>query len=180
MAATAAADRAETLVPHNHLMAALLGQRDELLRLVEGAFPRTQITVRGNLISVDGEEAERVARLFDELVLVLESGQGLDAAKVARTIDMVREDLRPSEVLNVEVMRAGHGPHDPAPHRRSEALHRRHRGQHDHLRHRPRGHRQVLPRRGARRAGAPVAPGEPDHLDPSGRGGRRAARVPPR
>ena len=103
------ARRAETLVPHNHLMAGLLGQRDELLRLVEGAFPSTQIAVQGNLITVEGPEAERVARLFDELVLVLQSGQGLDAPKVARTIDMVREDLRPSEVLNAEVVRGAGG-----------------------------------------------------------------------
>jgi phosphate starvation-inducible protein PhoH and related proteins len=101
--------RAETMVPHNHLMAGLLGHRDELLRLVEGAFPETRIAVQGNLITTSGPEAERVARLFDELVLVLESGQGLDTAKVARTIDMVREDLRPSEVLNSEVVRAARG-----------------------------------------------------------------------
>jgi len=102
-------ERAETLVPHNHLMAGLLGQRDELLRLVEAAFPNTRIAVQGNLITVDGPEAERVARLFDELVLVLESGQGLDPAKMARTIDMVREDMRPSEVLNSEVVRGAKG-----------------------------------------------------------------------
>jgi phosphate starvation-inducible protein PhoH and related proteins len=101
--------RAETVVPHNHLMAGLLGHRDELLRVVEGAFPQTRIVVQGNLISAEGPDADRVARLFDELVLVLESGQGLDAAKVARTIDMAREDLRPSEVLNAEVMRAARG-----------------------------------------------------------------------
>ncbi|MGH9088124.1 MAG: PhoH family protein [Acidimicrobiales bacterium] len=90
-------------------MAGLLGHRDELLRVVEGAFPQTRIVVRGNMISAEGPEADQVARLFDELVLVLESGQALDAAKVARTIDMAREDLRPSEVLNAEVMRAARG-----------------------------------------------------------------------
>ena len=99
----------ETMVPHNHLMAGLLGQRDELLRLVEGAFDDVRIAVQGNLITVEGSEAERVARLFDELVLVLESGQGLDATKVARTIDMAREDLRPSEVLSAEVVRSARG-----------------------------------------------------------------------
>jgi len=101
--------QAETLVPHNHLMAGLLGQRDELLRVVEGAFPTTRITVRGNVISTDGPDAIRVARLFDDLVLVLESGQVLDAPTVVRTIDMVREDLRPSEVLSSEVVRGSRG-----------------------------------------------------------------------
>ena len=35
------------LVPGNHLMVGLLGQRDELLRLVEGAFGGARILVRG-------------------------------------------------------------------------------------------------------------------------------------
>jgi phosphate starvation-inducible PhoH-like protein len=105
----AAPARAQTTVAHNHLMAGLLGPRDELLRLVEEAFPDTRISVQGNMISTEGSDAERVARLFDELVLVLESGQGLDAAKVAHTIDMVREDLRPSEVLNAELVRSARG-----------------------------------------------------------------------
>ena len=48
-------------------------------------------------------------RLFDELVLVLESGQALDATKIARTIDMVADDLRPSEVLRHEVVRGAKG-----------------------------------------------------------------------
>jgi phosphate starvation-inducible protein PhoH and related proteins len=102
-------EHAETLVPHNHLMAGLLGQRDELLRVIETSFPQNRIAVQGNAISVDGPQPERITRLFDELVLILESGQGLDATKLRRTIDMVQEDLRPSEVLNSEVMRAAKG-----------------------------------------------------------------------
>ena len=97
------------LVPGNHLMAGLLGQRDELLRLVEDAFSGAHIVVRGNEISIDGEEAERVGRLFEELVLLLQSGQGLDLIQVARTIDMVKDDVRPSEVLTSEVLRSSRG-----------------------------------------------------------------------
>jgi phosphate starvation-inducible PhoH-like protein len=105
----AALSRTETMVPNTHLMASLLGPHDELLRLVEHSFPEDRIAVQGNRIAVDGPEAERLSRLFEELVLVLESGQGLDAAKVRRTIDMVREDVRPSEVLNAEVLRGARG-----------------------------------------------------------------------
>jgi phosphate starvation-inducible PhoH-like protein len=97
------------LVPGNHLMAGLLGQRDELLRLVEEAFSGAHIVVRGNEISIDGEDAERVGRLFEELVLLLQSGQGLDLIEVARTIDMVKDDVRPSEVLTSEVLRSSRG-----------------------------------------------------------------------
>jgi phosphate starvation-inducible PhoH-like protein len=100
---------AETVVPHNHLMAGLLGHRDELLRIIEAAFPDTQIAVQGNRITTTGPDAVRVARLFDELVIVLQSGQGLDGPQVSRTIDMVREDLSPSEVMNAEVLRGSRG-----------------------------------------------------------------------
>jgi phosphate starvation-inducible PhoH-like protein len=94
------------LVPGNHLMVNLLGQRDELLRLVESAFP-VSIHVRGNEITVSGEatEADRVARLFEELVLLLESGHILDRDGVGRTIEMLKADERPSDVLNTAVLR---------------------------------------------------------------------------
>ena len=93
-------------MPGNHLMVNLLGQRDELLRLVEGAFP-VSIHVRGNEITVTGEaaEADRVGRLFEELVLLLEAGHTLDRENLGRTIDMMKADQRPSDVLNTAVLR---------------------------------------------------------------------------
>jgi phosphate starvation-inducible PhoH-like protein len=90
-------------------MGPLLGQRDELLRLVEGAYPDTQIHVRGNEIAVSGDHAEQVGRLFEEMVLLLQSGQRLEAATVTRTIEMVQADERPSEVLTAEVLRSSRG-----------------------------------------------------------------------
>ena len=103
------ATQVKILVPGNHLMAGLLGQRDEMLRLIEDAFGGSRIVVRGNEISIDGEEAERVGRLFEELVLLLESGQGLDPTQLGRTIDMVRRDVSPSEVLTAELLRSSRG-----------------------------------------------------------------------
>ena len=54
-------------------MVALLGQRDELLKLVEAAFD-SQIVVRGNEITITGpqEEADKVRRLFEELDELME------------------------------------------------------------------------------------------------------------
>ncbi|MFI5034875.1 MAG: PhoH family protein [Acidimicrobiales bacterium] len=100
---------ATTYVPNTHLMGGLLGPRDEYLRVVERAFPQSKIRVQGNRISVEGPDAAKVLRLFDELVLVLEGGQALDPAKITRTIDMVEDDLRPSEVLRHEVVRGAKG-----------------------------------------------------------------------
>ena len=96
-------------VPGNHLMVGLLGQRDELLRLIEASFPGVVMHVRGNEISVSGEGADVVGTLFEELVLLLEKGHTIDASNVGRTIDMVRADERPSEVLTSEILRAAKG-----------------------------------------------------------------------
>jgi len=45
------------LVPGRHDMVTLLGQRDELLKLIESSFS-TYIFVRGNEITIAGEKAE--------------------------------------------------------------------------------------------------------------------------
>jgi phosphate starvation-inducible PhoH-like protein len=89
------------LVPGSQSMVALLGERDELLKLVEAAFD-SHILVRGNEITITGEEveAERVARLFEELIELIERGQHLTPSSVGKTIDMIKQDdVRPSEVL---------------------------------------------------------------------------------
>ena len=96
-------------VPANHLMAALVGTRDEHLRAVESAFPDADILVRGNEITVTGDDAERVGKLFEELVALLQHGHRIDEVGLLRTIDMVRADERPSEVLTHEILRAAKG-----------------------------------------------------------------------
>ena len=108
-ATAAEALTATTFVPNTHLMAALLGPRDEYLRVIERAFPDSTIRVQGNEITVTGPDAAKVLRLFDELVLVLGAGHSLDPAKITRTLDMIEDDLRPSEVLAHEVVRGAKG-----------------------------------------------------------------------
>src|SRR6478672_7739162 len=87
-------------------MVGLLGQRDELLRLVQNAFP-VEIHVRGNEITIRGDEveADRVGRLFEEMVALLEAGHVLDRDGVGRSIEMLKRDERPTEVLSTEVLR---------------------------------------------------------------------------
>jgi phosphate starvation-inducible protein PhoH and related proteins len=95
------------LVPGNHSMVGLLGARDELLKLIEAAF-ESQVFVRGNEITITGEQqdAERVGRLFEELISLLEQGNPLTAETVGRSIDMVREGIgeRPSDVFGDAVL----------------------------------------------------------------------------
>ena len=91
------------LVPGHHDMVRLVGARDELLKLVEAAFD-TKILVRGNEIVVTGEtaEAERVSRLFEELLTLMDQGLELTSEAVGRSIDLVKtkDEARPSEVLS--------------------------------------------------------------------------------
>ena len=96
-------------VPGNGLMSVLVGEHDELLRQVEEAFPNAGIHVRGNQITIDGEQADVVRRVFDELVLLLERGLPVDSLTLERAIDMVQADERPSEVLTSEVFRTSRG-----------------------------------------------------------------------
>jgi phosphate starvation-inducible protein PhoH and related proteins len=95
------------LVPGNHSMVSLLGTRDELLKLIEAAFEST-VFVRGNEITITGEptDAERVARLFEELITLLERGDALTADTVGRSIDIIRGDgtARPSVVFGDSVL----------------------------------------------------------------------------
>ena len=100
------ATQVKVLVPGNHLMVDVLGERDELLRRIEAAFP-VSILVRGNEINVSGdpESTARVARLFEELVILVERGHALDRDVIDRAIAMIESDQKPSDVLATEVVR---------------------------------------------------------------------------
>jgi phosphate starvation-inducible PhoH-like protein len=101
-----ATTQVKILVPGGQPMVALLGLRDEFLKLVEAAF-ESRIVVRGNEITITGSEgeAEKVGMLFEELLALLERGHVLTAPTVAQTIDLVKgDDVRPTEVLGDRVL----------------------------------------------------------------------------
>jgi phosphate starvation-inducible protein PhoH and related proteins len=110
-----ATTQVKILVPGNQSMVALLGQRDAFLKLIESAFD-CRILVRGNEITVTGREAEaeRVARIFEELLLLLEQGNELTDSSVGQAIALVKggvegepgEHMRPSEVLGDRLLTA--------------------------------------------------------------------------
>jgi phosphate starvation-inducible protein PhoH and related proteins len=95
------------VVPGAHSMVALLGSSDELLRLVERAFT-CDIHVRGNEITITGEQAEvdLAARLFEELITLLERGDVLTADAVQRSLTMLRQQTeeRPADVLSLNIL----------------------------------------------------------------------------
>jgi phosphate starvation-inducible PhoH-like protein len=114
----AATTQVKILVPGHQSMVALLGQQDVFLKLIEAAFS-SDILVRGNEITIKGPdlEAEQLARLFEELLALLEKGHQLSDSSVGQTIELIKgggdeeggdgtATMRPSEVLGDTLLTA--------------------------------------------------------------------------
>ncbi|MFJ6566307.1 PhoH family protein [Streptomyces sp. NPDC091292] len=101
-------------VPAKHPMVTVLGSGDALLRVIETAFPAADIHVRGNEISAvgDAHEVALIQRLFDEMMLVLRTGQPMTEDAVERSIAMLRASENgegdgaetPAEVLTQNIL----------------------------------------------------------------------------
>ncbi|TPQ21669.1 PhoH family protein [Streptomyces sporangiiformans] len=105
--------KAQFTVPPKHPMVTVLGSGDALLRVIEKAFPAADIHVRGNEISAvgDAREVALVQRLFDEMMLVLRTGQPMTEDAVERSIAMLRASENgegpaetPAEVLTQNIL----------------------------------------------------------------------------
>jgi phosphate starvation-inducible protein PhoH and related proteins len=105
--------RAHFVVPAKHPMVTVLGSGDSLLRVIEKAFPDVDIHVRGNEVSATGDarDVALVQRLFDEMMLVLRTGQPMTEDAVERSIAMLRQDSgedgleeTPSQVLTQNIL----------------------------------------------------------------------------
>ncbi|MEV0265193.1 PhoH family protein [Streptomyces sp. NPDC050617] len=105
--------RAHFTVPAKHPMVTVLGSGDALLRVIEKAFPSTDIHVRGNEVSATGDpkEVALVQRVFDEMMLVLRTGQPMTEDAVERSIAMLQESAdgegpaeTPAEVLTQNIL----------------------------------------------------------------------------
>ncbi|GAA3734149.1 PhoH family protein [Streptomyces tremellae] len=105
---------ARITVPAKHPMVTVLGSGDSLLRVIEKAFPSADIHVRGNEISASGSAADvaLIQRVFDEMMLVLRTGQPMTEDAVERSIAMLRAsenggadgEETPAEVLTQNIL----------------------------------------------------------------------------
>ena len=91
------------VVPGAHLMAGLLGERDEHLRFIETEFPESTIRVRGNEIAITGAQSATLSRLFEELTSLLHR------SVLARSLVMVQANESPSVILTEEILRTSTG-----------------------------------------------------------------------
>ena len=131
--------RAHFTVPAKHPMVTVLGSGDSLLRVIEKAFPAADIHVRGNEISAAGDAAEvaLIQRLFDEMMLVLRTGQPMTEDAVERSIAMLRASENGRGDGQRDPGRGAHAehpvhprPHDPPQDAQPEAVCRRDRQAH--------------------------------------------------
>src|SRR5438270_6329219 len=102
-----AAATTKIVVPGAHSMVALLGSSDELLRLIKRSLT-LYIHVRDNKMTISCDQAEQdlAARLFEELITLLERGDVLTADAVQRSLTMLRQqtDERPADVLSLNLL----------------------------------------------------------------------------
>jgi phosphate starvation-inducible PhoH-like protein len=102
-------DRVSTtlVVPGEQAMVALLGSRDQLLRVVESRLD-SDVHVRGNEITITGKPADNAiaVRLFEELLELIKSGQHLTPDSVSRAYGILTADSgeRPAEVLSLNIL----------------------------------------------------------------------------
>ena len=87
-------------------MVSVVGTRDELVKVIEKAFPDVVVLVRGNEITLDGpqDSVKLIEQLISEMLVVLRTGQGLTPDSVERSIAMLRSDIRPADVLTANIL----------------------------------------------------------------------------
>jgi phosphate starvation-inducible PhoH-like protein len=101
-------ERTLITVPNAIPMVAVVGPHDANLRTIEAAFPSVNITVRGNEITLRGPHTDcaKLENLFNELMVVIRSGNILNVDAVTRAIEMLEHEPadHPAEVMSLNIV----------------------------------------------------------------------------
>ena len=101
-------ERTLITVPIAIPMVAVVGPHDGNLRTIEAAFPSVNITVRGNEITLRGPHTDcaKLENLFNELMVVIRSGNILNVDAVNRAIEMLEHKPvdHPAEVMSLNIV----------------------------------------------------------------------------
>lgn len=86
-------------------MAAIVGEADCLLHVLQEAFS-ARITVRGNEISIEGDEVElqQLTALFSELIKMAQSGEQPTEEHLCRSIDLLRHAEYSPSLLREDIL----------------------------------------------------------------------------
>jgi phosphate starvation-inducible PhoH-like protein len=101
-------ERTLITVPNAISMVAVVGPHDANLRVIEAAFPSVNITVRGNEITLRGPHIDcaKLENLFNEMMVVIRSGNILNVDAVNRAIEMLEHEPvdHPAEVMSLNIV----------------------------------------------------------------------------
>jgi phosphate starvation-inducible PhoH-like protein len=101
-------ERTLITVPNAISMVAVVGPHDDNLRVIEAAFPSVNITVRGNEITLGGPHIDcaKLENLFNEMMVVIRSGNILNVDAVNRAIEMLEHEPvdHPAEVMSLNIV----------------------------------------------------------------------------
>ena len=101
-------ERTLITVPTAIPMVVVVGPHDDNLRAIEAAFPSVNITVRGNEITLRGphDDCAKLENLFNELMVVIRSGNILNVDAVTRAIEMLEHKPadHPAEVMSLNIV----------------------------------------------------------------------------
>ncbi len=101
-------ERTLITVPTAIPMVAVVGPHDDNLRAIEAAFPSVNITVRGNEITLRGphDACAKLENLFNELMVVIRSGNILNVDAVTRAMEMLEHKPadHPAEVMSLNIV----------------------------------------------------------------------------
>jgi len=84
----------------------LFGTEDNLLKSIEALHPNVSVLVRGNAISISGQEAECFAakKLIDEAIKLVETGHQIAPADIQRSARMIEQEVSPAQMLSQSIL----------------------------------------------------------------------------
>ena len=79
----------------------VLGVQDALLRSIEAAHPNVSVLVRGNSVTLSGNEAECFAakKLVDEAISLVKAGHSINPTDIAVSAKMLQQDQSPAQQI---------------------------------------------------------------------------------